>query len=152
MEIGEAIPEDHEDHEMIEPQEPVETFIEKDSHKRKPSRAQYLLREAEIYDAPEGIHRERKRENPYNSYVVLLCDIIDKEPSTYEEATKRKEWKDAMIREYQSIMKNDVWEIVLRLEKKSVVTSKWVYKIKLAANGSIKKYKERFVARGFSQK
>ena len=35
MEIGEAIPEDHEDHDMTEPQEPVETFLEKDSHKRK---------------------------------------------------------------------------------------------------------------------
>ena len=56
-----------------------------------------------------------------------------------------------MINEYQSIMKNDVWEIVPRLEK-SVVTSKWIYKIKHAVDGSIKKYKARFVARGFSQK
>ena len=35
---------------------------------------------------------------------------------------------------------------------KSVVSSKWTYKIKHAADGSIEKYKERFVARGFSQK
>ena len=37
-------------------------------------------------------------------------------------------------------------------EGKSVVSSKWIYKIKHAANESIEKYKERFVARGFSQK
>ena len=49
-------------------------------------------------------------------------------------------------------MKNDVQEIVLIIEKKSSVTSKWIYKIKHSANGSIKKYKARFVARGFSQK
>ena len=36
-------------------------------------------------------------------------------------------------------------------EGKSVVTSKWIYKIKHAADGSIEKYKARFVARGFSQ-
>jgi hypothetical protein len=40
----------------------------------------------------------------------------------------------------------------LRPEGKSVVTSKWIYKIKHAIDGSIKKYKSRFVARGFSQK
>ena len=57
-----------------------------------------------------------------------------------------------MIEEYQSIMKNDVWDVVTRPEKKSVVTSKWIYKIKHAAGGSIQKYKEIFVACGFSQK
>ena len=45
-----------------------------------------------------------------------------------------------MIEEYQSIMKNDVWDVVPRLEGKSVVTSKWIYKIKHAAYGSIEKY------------
>ena len=57
-----------------------------------------------------------------------------------------------MIEEYQSIMKNDVWDVVPRPVGKSVVTSKWIYKIKHAADGSIEKHKARFVARGFSQK
>jgi hypothetical protein len=33
-----------------------------------------------------------------------------------------------------------------------VVSSKWIFKIKHTADGSIEKYKDRFVARGFSQK
>ena len=49
-------------------------------------------------------------------------------------------------------MKNDVWDIVPKLEIKSVVSSKWIYKIKNAADGSIEKYKAIFMARGFSQK
>ena len=48
-------------------------------------------------------------------------------------------------------MKNDVWEVVSRPKEKSVITSKWVYKIKYVVDGSIDKYKVRFVARGFSQ-
>ena len=46
MEIGEAIPENHEDHGMTEPQEPVETFLEKDYHKWKPKWEWELIREA----------------------------------------------------------------------------------------------------------
>ena len=55
-----------------------------------------------------------------------------------------------MIEEYQSIMKNDVWDVVPILEGKSVVTSKWIYKIKRATDDSIEKHKAIFVARGFS--
>ena len=44
-----------------------------------------------------------------------------------------------------------MWEIVSRPEGKSVVTSKWIYKIKHTVDGSIKRHKTRFVARGFSQ-
>jgi hypothetical protein len=40
---------------------------------------------------------------------------------------------------------------VPRPEGKFVVTSKWVYKIKNAVDGSIDKYKARFVAKRFSQ-
>ena len=54
-----------------------------------------------------------------------------------------------MIEEYQSIMKSDVWDVVPRLEGKPFVASKWIYKIKHAADGSKEKYKARFVAQGF---
>jgi hypothetical protein len=57
-----------------------------------------------------------------------------------------------MVEENTSIMKNDIWDIVPRLEGKSVVSSRWLYKIKHAANGSIEKLKKRFVVRGFSQR
>jgi hypothetical protein len=57
-----------------------------------------------------------------------------------------------MTEEYQSIIKNDVWEIVPRPKRKYVVYSKWIYKIKHDVYGSIDKYKARFVSRGFSQK
>jgi hypothetical protein len=58
--------------------------------------------------------------------VALLSDIIDVELTSYEEVAKKKEWKDTMIEEYQSIVKNDVWEVVLRPKEKTVVSSKWI--------------------------
>ena len=48
-------------------------------------------------------------------------------------------------------MKNDVWDIVLRPEGKSVVNSKWIYKIKHIVDRSIERHKMRFVSRGLSQ-
>ena len=48
-------------------------------------------------------------------------------------------------------MRNDVWEVVPKLEGKLVVTSRWIYKVKFAADGNTEKHKARFVARGFSQ-
>ena len=105
----------------------------------------------EIFGVPEENLREIKRTRSCSSYVALLCDFIDKEPSKYEEATENKYQKDAIIEEYQSIMKNDVWDVVPRPEGKFVVTSKWIYNIKHAADGSIEKYKARFVVRGFSR-
>ena len=57
-----------------------------------------------------------------------------------------------MIGEYHSILKNDVWDIVPRLERKSLVTSIWIYKINHDAYGSVGKYKSNFISHGFSQK
>ena len=53
-------------------------------------------------------------------------------------------------RRYLSIMKHDVWDIVPKPKGKGVVSSNYIYKIKQVDDGSIKKYKERFVAKGFS--
>ena len=84
--------------------------------------------------------------------MALMCDLVDKEPICFEEVIKQKQWYDAMVEEYQSIIKNDVWEVEPRPKDKSVVSSKWVFKTKHLADGSIEKYKAIFVARGFSQR
>ena len=53
---------------------------------------------------------------------------------------------DAMVEEYDSIVRNSAWDIVPRSEWKSVVGSRCVYKVKKAADRSVEKYKARFVA------
>jgi hypothetical protein len=80
-----------------------------------------------------------------------MSHIIDSKPSFHGEAMGENVWQDAMKNKYQSILKNDVWDIVRRPEGKFVVNSKWIYKINHTVDGSVKKYKERFVARGISQ-
>ena len=98
-----------EDDGMLELQESPTMDI---SRKRKPAWVREIIQEAEIYGAPEGSTRTSKRSNPYSSYVALMCDLVDQEPTSYEEAELKKEWVEEMTKEYQSIMKNDVWDIV----------------------------------------
>jgi hypothetical protein len=45
-----------------------------------------------------------------------MSHIIDTEPSCHGEVAGQQFWQDAMTEEYKSIMKNDVWDIVLRPE------------------------------------
>jgi hypothetical protein len=110
------------------------------------------LKEAEIVGNLRNSTRESKPLEIFCSYVVMVTGIIESEPSSYEEATTQQVWREAMVEEYASIMQNDMWEVVPRPDGKSVISSKWLYKIKYVADGSIEKYKARFVARGFSQR
>jgi len=63
-----------------------------------------------------------------------MTKLIDFECSDFKEATTQQVWRDAMMEECQSIVKNNSWEIVPRLEGKSWVTSKWIYKLNHATN------------------
>ena len=77
--------------------------------------------------------------------------MIQAEPSSFE-VVKEKYWKDTMAKEYESIVKNNVWDVVLRPHGKYVLTSKWLFKKNHGIDGNIEKYKSRFIACGFSQK
>ena len=55
-----------------------------------------------------------------------------------------------VVEDYDFIMKNQVWEVVSWTQGKKVVGSRWIYKLKHAADGSMENYKARFVVKGFS--
>ena len=64
-------------------EEPVGPPLEKNPHKRKPAWVPEIIQGVERYGALEETPRGRKRTRSCSSYVALLCDIIDKEPSNY---------------------------------------------------------------------
>jgi hypothetical protein len=51
-----------------------------------------------------------------------------------------------------SIMAKGTWEVVDRPYGWKSVGSKWVFKKRLRTDGTIEKYKARFVAKGYTQK
>ena len=78
--------------------------------------------------------------------MTLLSDIIDAEPSSYEEVAKKKGKENTSSRRMMSRMR------YRRPKGKSVVSSTWIYMIEHVADENIVGYKEIFIARGFSQK
>ena len=120
--------------------------------RKRLTEAKRLVQDAEkVVGPPTAQRRQRQLPDRYTGYMALMRKCIVTEPSSFEEAVEDPAWVDAMVEEYDSIVRNSVWEIVPRPEGKSVVGSRWIYKVKQAADGSVEKYKARFVARGFSQ-
>eukprot|EP00253_Pinus_taeda_P031236 PITA_31236 len=90
---------------------------------------------------------QRRSPKMYSGYKDLINEIVEIEPYSFKEAIE----KIVMVEEYESIVKNIVWEVVPRLEDKLVVGLRWIFKVNHVVDGRIKKYKDRFVAKGFSQ-
>jgi hypothetical protein len=64
------------------------------------------LQEVEEHTSPSRhILRKQKR---LSSYPSVMSHFIDSEPPRLREATGEQVWQDAIIEEYQYILKNDV--------------------------------------------
>ena len=97
--------------EPIDPIDPVMTIdIPEDMAvgQKRPRWAQQTFQDVEGHEATHGTFRESKIPQRFSSYVALMSHIIDSEPTTYEDASKHQVWKNSMVEEYHSIMKNDV--------------------------------------------
>ena len=85
--------------------------------------------------------------------AAAIGDAQD-DPRTIEEARSRSDWplwQQVMDREMKMLEDAGTWETVPRPTGRNIVGSKWVFRVKRKADGSIDKYKARLVARGFTQ-
>jgi hypothetical protein len=56
-----------------------------------------------------------------------------------------------MEEEYAALHDNNTWDLVPCPAKANVVTDKWIFKHKFHADGSLDRYKARWVLRRFTQ-
>jgi hypothetical protein len=54
--------------------------------------------------------------------------------------------------EYTALLANHTWDLLLRPPDTNVVTSKWIFRHKLTSDGSLDRYKARWVLQGFTQR
>jgi len=84
------------------------------------------------------------------------CNTLEtiKDPKNYTAAMKTPQadnWKTAIESELKSLRDNRTWIVVPRPEGIKPLQSQFIFKLKLAADGSIERYKARLVARGDQQ-
>jgi hypothetical protein len=77
---------------------------------------------------------------------------ISQVPSSVREALSDPHWRHAMEEEYAALLANQTWDLVPRPPASNVVTDKWIWTHKRRADGSLERYKARWVLRGFTQR
>ena len=121
-------------------------------------------------DTRETGNRPRRNVNPIDRYgtvathrfghweipdeVNLALGVSNEDPKSYKEAMNGQNstlWKTATDVEMNSVLKNKTWDLVDLPAGKTAIGSKWVFKTKMNADGSINKHKARLVAQGFAQ-
>jgi hypothetical protein len=76
------------------------------------------------------------------------------EPNTYKQAISSEQsqkWREAMDKELRSLEENNVWDLTNLPDGVTALSGRWVYKLKRGIDGSITRYKARWVVRGFEQ-
>lgn len=100
---------------------------------------------------------------PISAYINLtrLSDehqafigTIDKypEPQSYSQAKKLKSWNDAMEVEEVALESTGTWIICSLPPGKTPIGCRWVFKVKLNADGTVERFKARLVAKGYTQR
>lgn len=112
-------------------------------------------RESSDDEPTQPVLRRSQRERQPCEYYGHWATVADAEPATVKKAltsTDQEKWQNAMEAEIKSLEANDVWDLVELPKDRKAVGSKWVFKLKVDADGSVERYKARLVAQGFSQK
>ncbi|XP_026440111.1 uncharacterized protein LOC113338933 [Papaver somniferum] len=83
--------------------------------------------------------------------AAYMATITHPTPTCYSQAKKLPVWCGAMDKEHTALFESNTWTKVPSYPSQSLVGFKWVYKLKLKADGSIDTYKARLVDKGYHQ-
>ena len=88
----------------------------------------------------DGLRRSQRIKDKGMSHVNFALTakaFSNDKPTSFSDAIKNSKWKEAMEEEYSSIMKNNTWTLVELPHGKKAIGTKWVYRIKYKADGTL---------------
>uniref|UniRef100_A0AAV1TII3 Reverse transcriptase Ty1/copia-type domain-containing protein n=1 Tax=Peronospora matthiolae TaxID=2874970 RepID=A0AAV1TII3_9STRA len=87
--------------------------------------------------------------------AAYIVDSVGETPTTFKSAMESSDsgkWKEACDSEFDSLQRNDTWEIVPLPKGRKAIGCRWVFRVKENQDGEVERFKARLVAKGFSQK
>ncbi|XP_073355299.1 uncharacterized protein [Aegilops tauschii subsp. strangulata] len=103
-----------------------------------------------------GIFQPKKRTDGTVAGLAACVVRAEADPTTeprhFQAALRIPHWRAAMEQEIHALQKNNTWRLVSPPSGVNIIDSKWVFKVKKHADGSIERYKARLVAKGFKQR
>uniref|UniRef100_A0A8R7R8J2 Reverse transcriptase Ty1/copia-type domain-containing protein n=1 Tax=Triticum urartu TaxID=4572 RepID=A0A8R7R8J2_TRIUA len=83
-----------------------------------------------------------------NLHATLSLSQVAK---SYKTALLDPNWAVTMQEEFLALTENNTWQLVPRPSNTNVVSGKWVFRQKFHSDGTLSRYKARWVCRGYSQ-
>ena len=105
-----------------------------------------------VDDAPRRSKRQRVAKFFGDDFIVYLVDDVPKTLPEVYASPDAEYWKEAVYSEMDSFMSNGTWEITDCPSGCKPVGCKWIFKKKMRPDGTIEKYKESLMAKGYTQK
>eukprot|EP00873_Tetraselmis_striata_P042412 jgi/Tetstr1/462676/TSEL_007642.t1 len=100
-------------------------------------------------------------ENPNDDAAAMMAAAFAEvtqgvdEPITLKQALSgpfKEQWAQAVESEFNSLEKQGTWVVCELPEERTAIPSKWVFKVKYNADGSIARFKARLVVQGCRQR
>ncbi|XP_026442046.1 uncharacterized protein LOC113341353 [Papaver somniferum] len=84
-----------------------------------------------------------------SAFASLLTS--NPEPKTFKKDAKNPKWLVSMKEEKNPFYNIRTWDLVKPTPDMNILGYKWVYRVKLKADGTVDRFKSRLVAKGYNQ-
>lgn len=91
-----------------------------------------------------------KLAKPQRTMIEELSTVVT--PKNIHDALKDSRWRKVVNDEMDALQWSGRWDVVSRRQGKKMVGCRWIFTVKLNAEGTIERYKARLVAKGYTQK
>ncbi len=86
-----------------------------------------------------------------DSFKAIKIFTLNIYKDTMQNSVWKKLWKKVINAEFVTLIINEIWQEEVSFKKINIMTSKWVFKLKMHVNDFLNKLKTKLIVRDFFQ-